>query len=410
MHRLMAGGTILEHELSDLRLLVERQAGILLDCPNSALAAHVAEYLEAQELDSVAAVLERLRSADQDPACLPHFLDGVLNTDTGFFRHPGAMNALTRQVLPQLFARKSPDNPATLRMWSAGCSTGEEAYSIAMAACAALAANTANPGTTAANGNGNGNGNSATNASPSNGNGSPSGSSGKSAASRNGGITESSGSAPNQIFPPPGMLPSGRDFSIHIVGSDLLASSIEVAERGLYPQSALAGLPPATIRASFSKSGFNGSSNGSQKNSFDGLPNRGLASRGLVNSEMSNGKPGDVTNGPSQPPQNGSANGTHLQVKPRVRSLVTFNTMNLTKPVYIGRFDCIFCMDVLPHLSRVQRTALLERLHLYLEPGGYLFLSQTEKLSAPNVNFRSETFDGYTFHRKPLAASAAYGR
>jgi chemotaxis protein methyltransferase CheR len=97
-------------------------------------------------------------------------------------------------------------------------------------------------------------------------------------------------------------------------------------------------------------------------------------------------------------------------VKPRLRSLVTFNTMNLTKPVYIGRFDCIFCMDVLPHLSRAQRVALLERLHLYLEPGGYLFLSQTEKLTAPNLNFRSETYDGYTFHRKPLAASAAYGR
>ena len=97
-------------------------------------------------------------------------------------------------------------------------------------------------------------------------------------------------------------------------------------------------------------------------------------------------------------------------MKPRLRSLVTFNTMNLTKPVYIGRFDCIFCMDVLPHLSRAQRTALMERLHLYLEPGGYLFLSQTEKLYAPNLNFRSETYDGYTFHRKPLAAAAAYGR
>jgi len=400
MHRLTAGGTILEHELSDLRLLVERQAGILLDCPNSALAAHVAEYLEAQELDSVAAVLERLRSVDQDPTCLPHFLDGVLNTETGFFRHPGAMNALTRQVLPQLLARKSPDNPATLRMWSAGCSTGEEAYSIAMAACAALAANTSSPATTSSNGNGNSASNATT---PSNGNGSSSNSgAGKSAASRNGGITESSGSAPGQIFSQP-----GREFSIHIVGSDLLASSIEVAERGLYPQSALAGLPPATIRASFSKSGSNGSSNGSQKNSFDGLSTRGPA-----NSEMPSGRPGDIMNGinGSLPQQNGSANGTHLQVKPRVRSLVTFNTMNLTKPVYIGRFDCIFCMDVLPHLSRVQRTALLERLHLYLEPGGYLFLSQTEKLSAPNVNFRSETFDGYTFHRKPLAASAAYGR
>ena len=43
MHRLMAGVTILEHELSELRLLVERQTGILLDCPNSALAAHVAD-------------------------------------------------------------------------------------------------------------------------------------------------------------------------------------------------------------------------------------------------------------------------------------------------------------------------------------------------------------------------------
>jgi len=119
-------------------------------------------------------------------------------------------------------------------------------------------------------------------------------------------------------------------------------------------------------------------------------------------------------NGASDGSQNGSGNGSngngHLLVKPRLRSLVTFNTMNLTKPVYIGRFDCIFCMDVLPHFSRAQRIGLLERLHLYLEPGGYLFLSQTEKLSAPNLNFRSETFDGYTFHRKPLAASAAYGR
>jgi len=94
----------------------------------------------------------------------------------------------------------------------------------------------------------------------------------------------------------------------------------------------------------------------------------------------------------------------------RICSLVTFNCMNLARPGYIGRFDCIFCMDVLPHFSRAQRIALVERLHLYLEPGGYLFLSQTEKLLAPNLNFRSETFDGYTFHRKPLAASAAYGR
>ena len=188
-----------------------------------------------------------------------------------------------------------------------------------------------------------------------------------------GGICESSAPPNNNGF--------SKECSIHIVGTDLLRSAIQAAERGVYPQSALTGLPPATIRACFSKIGPS-ASDGAQ----DG-----------------NG------NGTSSAAGNGNGN-AYLLVKPRLRSLVTFNTMNLTKPVYIGRFDCIFCMDVLPHLSRTQRSALMERLHLYLEPGGYLFLSQTEKLCAPNLNFRSESYDGYTFYRKPLAAAAAYGR
>ena len=364
MHRVLAGVTILEHELSELRLLIERQTGILLDCPNSALAEHLAEYIERHELESAAALLGRLRGAELDPADLAEFLDGVLNVTTGFFRHPGAMNALTRQIIPQLYARKSNESAATLRIWSAGCSTGEEAYSIAMAICESMP-----------NGNGNGNG-------TSNGNGSKE----AKPAGRNGGISENSA--------PASCKSTVRDWSIHIVGSDLLPSAIKTAERGLYPQYALAGLPPATIRACFSKIGTtNGGAN--SLSDVSGAP---------VNGNPSNGNGASNGNGST------NGNGTHLLVKPRLRSLVTFNTMNLTKPVYIGRFDCIFCMDVLPFLSRSQRAALVERLHLYLEPGGYLFLSQTEKLCAPNLNFRQETYDGYTMHRKPMAASAAYGR
>ena len=79
MHKLIAGVTILEHELSELRLLVERQTGVLLDCPNSALAAHIAEYLEAHELESPGSLLDRLRACDLDPAQMADFLDGVLN-------------------------------------------------------------------------------------------------------------------------------------------------------------------------------------------------------------------------------------------------------------------------------------------------------------------------------------------
>src|SRR5438046_2690195 len=98
MHKLLAGVTILEHELSELRLLVERQTGVLLDCPNSALAAHIADYLEAHGLESPTALLDRLRACDQDPATLPQSLEGLLNSNTGFFRHPCAMIALSKEI------------------------------------------------------------------------------------------------------------------------------------------------------------------------------------------------------------------------------------------------------------------------------------------------------------------------
>jgi len=352
MHKLMAGGAILEHELSELRLLVERHTGTVLDCPNSALAAHISEYLDARGLESPAMLFDHLRSAQADPHIVPEFLAGVINTSTGFFRHPGAMSALARYVLPQLQGRKPTDGPATLRIWSAGCGTGEEAYSIAMALCEPLSLCT--PAARNQNG-GNGNG-----AASANGNGA-----GKSSVPRTAGIQEPPLSASSAL---------AKEWSVHIVGSDLLSCAIKTAERGIYPQSALAGLPPVAIRSCFNK------------------VSNGCAPRGLACASES------------------ASGAAHLAVKPRLRSMVTFNTMNLIHPVYIGRFDCIFCMNVLPHLSRPQRTALTERLHLYLEPGGYLFISQTEKLCTPNLNFRAEVFDGYTVYRKPLAASAAYGR
>jgi len=374
MHKLVTTGTVLEHELSELRSLIERQTGIVLDCPNSAMAAHVADFIEAQDLGSSSTLLERLRSCEQDPASLPALLDGLINTNTGFFRHPGALNALTRQVLPQLFARKSADGPNPLRIWSAGCATGEETYSIAMAVCDAVSNSAANNATSSNGGNTNGSGK----------------------AARSGGIVDSA--------PSKNSAASLAGLTIHIVGSDLLPQNIEAADRGVYPQSALDGLPPASIRNHFSKI-----------SSPAILPVDPDANQDADDEDRSAGRDDTRYDGRYEAKQragsqSAAASGAHLLVKPRLRSMVTFNCMNLARPGYIGRFDCIFCMDVLPHFSRAQRIALLERLHLYLEPGGYLFLSQTEKLSAPNLNFRSETFDGYTFHRKPLAASAAYGR
>ena len=49
---------------------------------------------------------------------------------TNFFRDPEAFKALEEQVIPKLFAGKKADS--VIRVWSPGCSTGEEAYSLAI--------------------------------------------------------------------------------------------------------------------------------------------------------------------------------------------------------------------------------------------------------------------------------------
>ena len=55
----------------------------------------------------------------------------VLISVTSFFRNPEAFDTLKRKVFPKLLAQRGRDEP--LRIWTLGCSTGQEAYSIAMA-------------------------------------------------------------------------------------------------------------------------------------------------------------------------------------------------------------------------------------------------------------------------------------
>jgi len=58
-------------------------------------------------------------------------LDLLLNNETGFFRHLPSFTALTQHVLPELMCNRLPSTP--IKMWSAGCSMGQEAYSLAIA-------------------------------------------------------------------------------------------------------------------------------------------------------------------------------------------------------------------------------------------------------------------------------------
>ena len=57
-------------------------------------------------------------------------LDTILINVTSFFRDPDAWNHLADEIVPKIVADKAPDEP--IRIWSAGCATGEEAYTLAM--------------------------------------------------------------------------------------------------------------------------------------------------------------------------------------------------------------------------------------------------------------------------------------
>jgi two-component system CheB/CheR fusion protein len=66
-----------------------------------------------------------------NPAELEALYQDLLIAITGFFRNPEAFEALKKKVFPRLLKARSPDDE--VRVWVVGCSTGQEAYSIAMA-------------------------------------------------------------------------------------------------------------------------------------------------------------------------------------------------------------------------------------------------------------------------------------
>ncbi|HUB12193.1 MAG TPA: CheR family methyltransferase [Acetobacteraceae bacterium] len=87
----------------------------------------VRRRMHVLQIEEVPAFIARLR---RDPREVSLLFQDLLIGVTSFFRDPDAFAAIARDVVPNLFDGKGPDD--TVRVWVAGCATGEEAYSIAI--------------------------------------------------------------------------------------------------------------------------------------------------------------------------------------------------------------------------------------------------------------------------------------
>lgn len=267
-----------DHEVRELQLLIEHRSGIVFDESRERfLTSRVVEHMQRKSLTYGVELLRMVRHSNVE---YDSMLERLLTQETRFLRYPGLFSAFEQHVLPEMQRRNFWGNDRPLRIWSAGCASGEEPYSIALS------------------------------------------------------IREAAGSQ------------TGLEASI--MATDVSREALERADRAVYGPRVLENLSGPQIANYFTQQGDS------------------------------------------------------YKVKPVLREMVKFAPLNLAQPLYLGRFDCIFCMNVLIYFGEALRSKLIQRFCEYLEPGGYLFLGHAESVANVPVKFNQTFMNGARLLQKPL--------
>ncbi|NGZ05362.1 MAG: response regulator [Magnetococcales bacterium] len=110
-----------------LNLAATRKGSVLQGYKKTTLRRRVERRMHLKDIPTITGYLELL---ERQPEELDLLIQDILVGVTAFFRDRDAYQILERQVVPRLFSDKDSLQP--VRVWVAGCATGEEAYSIAM--------------------------------------------------------------------------------------------------------------------------------------------------------------------------------------------------------------------------------------------------------------------------------------
>src|SRR5881409_2354152 len=128
-----------EAELKLLQTLVYQECGMFFDERRSHfLKDRLQRRLKACQLDSFYSYY-RLLTSREGRAELALLLENLTVNETSFFRNKPQLELFQKSVLEDILRRKQEPRDYTLRVWSAGCSAGQEPYTVAILICDALA-------------------------------------------------------------------------------------------------------------------------------------------------------------------------------------------------------------------------------------------------------------------------------
>ena len=248
-------------EFDAVRRLLYKETGIVLnDGKLDMVRARLAKRIRHHGLNSMGEYVRLLESQGASGAERQEFVNCLTTNKTDFFREPHHFDYLRETLIPQLRA----NGKKKVRIWSAGCSTGEEPYTLAMT------------------------------------------------------FREE--------------CPAAQGWDVKILASDIDTAVLASAEMGIYADDRLGGISEELLRKYF------------------------LRGTG--------------------------ANAKKAAVRPDLRNAIEFRQVNFMEqnwPVP-GKYDAIFCRNVMIYFDRETQRRLLTRFTSLLEPGGVIFLGHSESL------------------------------
>jgi chemotaxis protein methyltransferase CheR len=124
--------TLSESTFDQLRRLIRKHAGITFrDNKRYLLESRLRPRLATCEVDSYEAYVRYVKRKGHEQE-ITNLVNAVTINETSFFRNPAQFEALEQSLLPALAARRKQDGARTVRLWSAACASGDEAYSLAI--------------------------------------------------------------------------------------------------------------------------------------------------------------------------------------------------------------------------------------------------------------------------------------